>query len=388
MFEFGLNRLRCSSTALELHRSTPHDLSRTKVIAPMASIFQTSDGTWRAQIRRKGLPAVSQNFDTKTEAQKWARAKEHEFDQNARIPAGLRVTIAELADGYLEQMRGRAMGITKRATIKRLHRELGQHRLEEVNKRLVLNFAQKRENEGAGPSTIQQDLVYLVTLLKFGGAMADAEEAAALALVQVGAAKSLLTHAKRIAPSNQRDRRPTTEELERLMQHCAKHTRSSVPLWDIIQFARCTAMRLGEIVGSGGITWEDLNVRDRTLLVRNRKDPKHLVGNNDLIPLLRGPVMWNSHAVDPVELLLRQRTAVVQKGRIFPHVENTVGQSFAQACEAVGANDLHFHDLRHDAISLLFEAGYTIPEVALVSGHKNWKSLQRYTNLKPKNLHK
>lgn len=371
-----------------MHRSAPHAPSRMKVIAPMASIFQTSDGTWRAQIRRKGLPAVSQNFDTKTEAQKWARAKEHEFDQNVRIPAGLRVTIAELADGYLEQMRGKSMGTTKRATINRLRRDLGVHRLEEVNKRLVLNFAQKRQNEGAGPSTLQQDLVYLVTLLKFGGAMADAEEAAALALVQVNAAKALLAHSGRIAPSNQRDRRPTTEELERLCEWCAKHTRSSVPLWDIIQFARCTAMRLGEIVGVGGVTWDDLNARDRTLLVRNRKNPRQLVGNDDLIPLLRGPVTWQACAIDPLEIILRQRTAAVQKGKIFPHVENTVGQSFAHACKDVGANDLHFHDLRHDAISLLFEAGYTIPEVALVSGHKNWKNLQRYTNLKPINLHK
>ncbi|MBL4821255.1 MAG: tyrosine-type recombinase/integrase, partial [Gammaproteobacteria bacterium] len=50
--------------------------------------------------------------------------------------------------------------------------------------------------------------------------------------------------------------------------------------------------------------------------------------------------------------------------------------------------DLHFHDLRHEATSRLFEAGLTIERVALVTGHKDWKMLRRYTHLKPEDLHK
>jgi integrase len=50
-------------------------------------------------------------------------------------------------------------------------------------------------------------------------------------------------------------------------------------------------------------------------------------------------------------------------------------------------DDLHFHDLRHEATSRLFEAGLTIEKVALVTGHKDWKMLRRYTNLRPESLH-
>jgi hypothetical protein len=32
--------------------------------------------------------------------------------------------------------------------------------------------------------------------------------------------------------------------------------------------------------------------------------------------------------------------------------------------------DLHFHDLRHEAVSRLFELGLTVPEVALISGRR------------------
>jgi site-specific recombinase XerD len=49
--------------------------------------------------------------------------------------------------------------------------------------------------------------------------------------------------------------------------------------------------------------------------------------------------------------------------------------------------NLHFHDLRHEATSRLFEAGFSIEQVALVTGHKDWKMLRRYTHLRPEHLH-
>ena len=43
-------------------------------------------------------------------------------------------------------------------------------------------------------------------------------------------------------------------------------------------------------------------------------------------------------------------------------------------------DDLHFHDLRHEAISRFFEMGLTTPEVALISGHRDMRMLFRYTH--------
>ena len=48
--------------------------------------------------------------------------------------------------------------------------------------------------------------------------------------------------------------------------------------------------------------------------------------------------------------------------------------------------DLHFHDLRHEAISRFFEKGLSIPEVALISGHKDVRMLFRYTHLKAEDI--
>ena len=47
---------------------------------------------------------------------------------------------------------------------------------------------------------------------------------------------------------------------------------------------------------------------------------------------------------------------------------------------------LHFHNLRHEAISRFFERGLSLPEVALISGHRDHRMLLRYTDLRPENL--
>jgi integrase len=55
---------------------------------------------------------------------------------------------------------------------------------------------------------------------------------------------------------------------------------------------------------------------------------------------------------------------------------------------AHGIDNLKFHDLRHGGVSRLFEQGYSIEQVALVSGHRDWKMLARYTQIKAKDLHR
>jgi hypothetical protein len=58
-----------------------------------------------------------------------------------------------------------------------------------------------------------------------------------------------------------------------------------------------------------------------------------------------------------------------------------------RACQVLRIDDLHFHDLRHEGASRLFEAGFRIEHVALVTGHKDWKMLRRYTHVRPEALH-
>ncbi|MGY4333159.1 integrase [Bradyrhizobium sp. LB7.2] len=76
--------------------------------------------------------------------------------------------------------------------------------------------------------------------------------------------------------------------------------------------------------------------------------------------------------------------------RIFPYTAGAIGAAFTEACALLGittedmpdSERLHFHDLRHEGTSWLFETGYNIPHAAAVTGHRTWTSLKRYTQLR------
>ena len=347
----------------------------------MASIFKRG-AKWRVQIRRANRPTITETFNSKADAQRWAREQEVQLDQNVRPSAVQHLTFAELVEAYVEGVGEEKLKPTRRNTIKRLKEHLGHLRIEEINKREVINFMQRRERDGAGPVTLTTDFTYLSTVLRYGGAMVDAEKETAIALMQVRSAKDVLKYANRVGSARRRERRPSEAELILLRDEFSKHVKMKPPMWDIVLFAICSCMRLGEIVK---ITWEDLDLQSKMVIVRDRKDPKAKIGNDCAVPLLYGPVFIDGSVCDPVEIIQRQPRI---SDKIFPFLENKVSYYFTCAVAAQKIVDLHFHDLRHDGISRLFEAGYQIQEVSMVSGHKTWEHLKRYTNLRPETLHR
>ncbi len=81
-----------------------------------------------------------------------------------------------------------------------------------------------------------------------------------------------------------------------------------------------------------------------------------------------------------------QRLHAPSTERAFPYNGRSLGTAFRRACRELGIEDLRFYDLGHEATSRLFEAGFDIPEVSLVTGHKDRKMLRRYLNLRPDQL--
>lgn len=73
--------------------------------------------------------------------------------------------------------------------------------------------------------------------------------------------------------------------------------------------------------------------------------------------------------------------------RIFPTTRHAVKKSWGRACDRAGIDDLHFHDLRHEATSRL--AGrFNVLELASITGHKDLQSLKRYYHPKAEDLAK
>lgn len=179
--------------------------------------------------------------------------------------------------------------------------------------------------------------------------------------------RAMMRQLQLVGSSRPRERRPTQEELTAIRAAA----RSVLPLADLIDFAIASCMRAGEICR---IRWSDLDRERRMVVVRDRKHPTKKIGNDWSVPLFEGAF----------EVVERQpRTA----DEIFPFKTDSVLTAFRRACTAAGVKDLHFHDLRHEGISRLFERGFSIQEVALVSGHTNWSSLRIYTQIRPIDLH-
>ena len=68
-------------------------------------------------------------------------------------------------------------------------------------------------------------------------------------------------------------------------------------------------------------------------------------------------------------------------GQVFPTTAEAVKLAFQRAVVRAGIEDFHFHDLRHEGVSRLFEKGLNVMEVASISGHKTLQMLKRYTHL-------
>lgn len=182
-----------------------------------------------------------------------------------------------------------------------------------------------------------------------------------------------------IGRSFERDRRPTDDEIELLLEHFDNKSNAIIPMARIVRFAIATAMRQEEICK---IEWQDVDLKRRIVVVRDRKDPRRKAGNHQKVPLL------NLTGYDAWQILLEQKILTGGKGRCFPYHHKSVGTAFRRGRQELGTDDLRFHDLRHEATSRLFEAGLSIERVALVTGHKDWKMLRRYTNLNPEDLHR
>ena len=335
--------------------------------------FQKIGKRWRARIRRKGFPAQSEMFDTKAQAQDWASRQEADMRalkfQDARIIADK--ILGTAIDRYIEeQSQVKTLGKNKKAVLATLKRHLGELTMPELTGDALIDYVKDRKTAGAGGVTISIDLTYLASVLK----AAKNIWRWPVNLDAIDRARAYMEHIGLSTRSKERTRRPTKAELDNICTWFLVKVRQKVPMSDLIAFAVDTAMRLSEIIN---LKWADLNEADRTIVIRDRKHPRAKTGNDQEVPLLG----------KSFEIITRQpRTD--SKGRIFPVTEGTVSSLFPRACKALGIEDLRFHDLRHEGVSRLFEQGYSIEQVALVSGHRDWKMLARYTQIRAKDLHR
>jgi integrase len=336
----------------------------------MGTIVQRKrgDGTtgYMAQVRvkQKGkiVHAETKTFDRKQAASAWIARRETELREPGALERIKAVdpTLGEIIDRYIDESK-RAIGKTKLQVLRAIKaHDIAEMKGSAITSADIVSFARSLN---VAPQTVSNYLSHLAAIFAVARpAWGYPLDRQAMQDAFVVAKKLGLT-----AKGRQRERRPTLDELDRLMEHFAdvKARRpSSIPMQAIIAFAIFSTRRQEEIVT---IKWADYD--GKRVLVRDMKNPGDKIGNN----------VWCDV---PVEAAAVIESIPRQNERIFPYSTDAVSAAFTRACKVLGIDDLHFHDLRHEGVSRLFEIGWNIPQVAKVSGHRSWSSLKRYEHMR------
>ena len=154
-------------------------------------------------------------------------------------------------------------------------------------------------------------------------------------------------------------------EKERLLT--AASSQRNIYITSIVEFAIETGMRRSEILK---LRWCDVDLVNGFASLYDTKN-----GEDRRVPLTRRCI----------EVL---KTVPQTHEQVFPISATCLRLAWNRARNKAGITDLRFHDLRHEAVSRFFEMGLSVPEVALISGHKDVRQLFRYTHLNPENVFK
>lgn len=342
------------------------------------SARKRTDGTtaYTAQIRLKEQGVIvhteAQTFTKKALAQAWLKRREavlQEQRANGTLEQPL-ITVGDLLAAYVQQSKGiTEWGRSKKADIARLQASgLANKDARFLTAADLIEYAKDRRiNNGAGPATVLNDIIWLRQAFLSGAAMFDVKQP----VIAADAAKVELLRTKVIAKPVQRKRRLSLEEEQTLLDYFAsRDARAQIPMLDIFRFALLTARRQEEICR---IKWVDIDFEKGTCWLDDVKHPTQKKGNRREFRILK----------PALEIIQAQpKTA----DEVFPYNSKSVGAAFTRACHFLEIEGLHFHDLRHEATSRLFEKGYSIQEVAQFTLHESWATLKRYTHLKPENV--
>lgn len=341
----------------------------------MASISKLPSGSWRALIRVKGHKAISRTFSSEKLAKAFAKEKERQLEEikaTGRAAAPKGSTVGHYIDAYLDYIQpGRTLQRSALFIYKALKERFGKIGIERLSKSHLDTFIEERKKQGVQGQTIAGDLSLLSSVLRY---CYDVKHLDIDPDMADKARKSLKSSHKLRIKSREVECVPTQSEIDAIIGVFAKKKRQVIDIPQLIRFALYTSMRQAEICR---IRIEDLDWENKTVIIRDRKHPDEKEGNDETVPLL--PPAWRI-----VEEVLNGR----RRGPIFPYNPKSVSVAFTRARNESGvARPVRFHDLRHKAITDFFGMGLSVPQVALMSGHRDWQTLKRYTHIKAADVH-
>jgi integrase len=319
----------------------------------MATFRKRSNG-WQVRVRRKGFADQTKTFSSRLDAYSWARLIESEMDRGIFINRfqSENTTLAELLTRYLNEItphkkHPKVEACRIQSWIKST---LSQRILSTLRTSDFATWRDFRVKQNVSANTIKLELAIISHLYTVARAEWGFESL-----------ENPIRYLRMPKLPKGRTRRVSNDEIQLLINNT-----DSIDLPAILELAVETGMRRGEIAF---LEWKNVDLEKRVIDLKETKN-----GESRLVPL--STVAVNILKNHPVRI----------DGKVFRMTAHAITYAFIRACKRCGLSDLHFHDLRHEAITRMVEKGLNVIEVSSVSGHKTLQMLKRYTHLKASDL--
>ena len=254
----------------------------------MASIRSRSN-KWQARVSRKGEQSQVKTFQSKEDAERWARSVEVEWDRGTytNIHQAQKTTFGELIERYLREvtplMRGASADTIRLKAIMR--RPIAKENMATLTSSKIAKYRDERLQE-IKPSTVVRELAYFSSIINH-----------ARREWGLNTPNPVLGVRKPAQPQG-RNRLLTYDEERMLLEACTPKANRSIYTRPFVILAIETAMRRGEILS---LRWEDINYQTRTAYLTLTKN-----GESRRVPL-------STRAIETLQLLPRSID-----GRVLP----------------------------------------------------------------------
>lgn len=342
----------------------------------MATLVKTPSGTWKALIRKTGWPTVAKTFRTKRDAEDWSRRTEDEMVRGVYIQrsGSERMTLEAALTRYLADITPTKKPATQRGEMskaKKLIEHVGKYSLAALSAEIIAGYRDKRLSEPSRNGTISNNTVRLeLALLSHLYTVAIQEWGLGLTFNPV-------LNIRKPSPGEGRNRRLSPNEERRLLAAVNNH--SNPMLGWIVGIALETGMRSTEIAS---LRRPQVNIERRIVKLTDTKNDSHRT-----VPLSkRATELFKAAMANPARPTDCSLVFFGEPGKDNKRRPYTFTKIWRTLVKKVELPDFRFHDLRHEAVSRLVEAGLSDQEVSAISGHKSMQMLKRYTHLRSEDL--
>ena len=311
--------------------------------------------SWNAQVRISGWRNFTKSFSKKSDAVVWVSELERKL-RSAHIPdipIDRKVMLRDLLLKYAEEVSPSHKGVVpETCRLESIARRwVGELDIRHLTKQHFIQYRDDRLKVVTGGS-VGSELALMKRVLD-----------TAIKKWGYGIPYNPIRDIEFPKGSASRTRRLVDDEKDRLLD--AALSQRNIVIAPIIEFAIETGMRRSEILR---LRWCDLDLGNGFAFLYDTKN-----GEDRRVPLTR-------RCLEVLQQVPQTDETV------FPISANCLRLAWVRARKKAHIHDLRFHDLRHEAVSRFFEMGMSVPEVALISGHKDVRQLFRYTHLNPTNI--